>query len=356
MRHNNFDALRLVAALMVVHGHGWMLAGGPVAGLWNLPFHHVGLDIFFSISGYLVTGSWQRDPRFRDFLLKRALRILPGLAACVLVTVLVLGPAVTVMPVLSYLSSGLTWLYLTNMGFLLQLRLPGVFGHAGPDDAVNGSLWSLMPEFCCYLTVPLLALLQGRTRHAALLALAAVAGGISIVLFHGHVRPWPLVWNIDPKYALAEVPFFAVGGLYFLLEDRLVRAGRADGLWRTDLCLTFLIGNYVFSGWFGWGNLPFEWLTLPYLVISFGRMSLPVLRRAGRFGDASYGVYLYAFPIQQLVLEKLPGDRFPVVTCAILSIAAGLVSWHLVERPALRLASRLVRRPRLGLLPAGTAA
>ena len=342
MRHNNFDALRLLAALMVVHGHGWDLTGAPASGLWNLPFHRVGLDIFFSISGYLVTGSWERGPAFTEFLLKRSLRIFPGLVACVVLTAFVLGPIATTETLPRYFADG-GLLYLTNIALLLQLHLPGVFTHTPENAAVNGSLWSLAPEFCCYLTVPALALLRGRARLAALAVLATVAGAISVAVFAGTLPMLPLVWHADPKYALAEVPFFAMGGFYCLLERHMAARAAPDAIWRPDLCLGFLVLNDCVSTWFGWWNLPVEWLTLPYMVICFGRMALPVVRRAGRFGDASYGTYLYAYPIQKLVLVLVPRDPYPVVTCAALSLLAGLASWHLVERPAQRRGQRVVR-------------
>jgi peptidoglycan/LPS O-acetylase OafA/YrhL len=78
-RANNFDALRVIAALMVIYGHGCVLSGGRGPGLWGEPFARAGLDIFFSISGYLVTGSWERTPRIGPFLAKRGRRIFPGL-------------------------------------------------------------------------------------------------------------------------------------------------------------------------------------------------------------------------------------------------------------------------------------
>ena len=341
MRHNNFDALRLIAALLVVHGHGWDLTGTPAAGLWNLPVHRIGLDIFFSISGYLVTGSWERAPALGDFLLKRSLRIFPGLAACVALTAFVLGPIATTTGWAAYFRDG-GLLYLTNIALFLQLRLPGVFAHLPEHGAVNGSLWSLAPEFCCYLTVPALALLRGRVRLAASAPSAAIAGAVSVAMFDGTVPQAPLIWHADPKYALAEVPFFAVGGALALLERRVAD----EAFWRADLCLGFLVANYAVSAWFGWWNLPVEWATLPYLVVCFGRMALPVASRAGRLGDASYGTYLYAYPIQKIVLAAWPGDPLPVLTCAALSLGAGLLSWHAVERPAQRWGGRILRRRR----------
>jgi len=114
-RRNNFDALRVMAALMVIHGHGWALVDGVGSGLWGVPFARVGLDVFFSISGYLVMTSWERTPRLAPFLEKRVLRIFPGLIACVLVTVLVLGPLATRLGVAEYFRNAQTFRYLGNI-------------------------------------------------------------------------------------------------------------------------------------------------------------------------------------------------------------------------------------------------
>lgn len=331
-RHNNFDALRVMAALMVIHGHGWVLAGFQGPGLWGVPFGRVGLDVFFSISGYLVTASWERTPRLPAFLAKRVLRIFPGLAACVLLTVLVMGPLATRLPLADYATDHRTFLYLANIALLNELFLPGVFEGMGERGAVNGSLWSLLPEFACYLSVPLLAVVAGRRRPAVLAVLAFLIGGLGVYLFYGYAGPAPRLYNVDLKYAFVEVPFFFIGGALQLLERRF-----GDRLWRADACLLFFSGNYFISTWFGWWNLPFEWLTVPYMVLCFGRMSLPVIRRAGRFGDLSFGLYLYAFPVQQLVLAFLPGAAFPVLLCTAITAGLAFLSWHLVERPALRL-------------------
>jgi peptidoglycan/LPS O-acetylase OafA/YrhL len=341
-RRNNFDALRVTAALMVIHGHGWVLAGGPGPGLWGVPFARVGLDVFFSISGYLVTGSWERTPALLDFLAKRALRIFPGLIACVLATVLVLGPLATRLPLAEYAASGGTYRYLANIALLNELFLPGVFEGLRERGAVNGSLWSLLPEFTCYLTVPILATLTQRrgplVRPWLLAVLAAACGGVGLYLFEGYAGPPLRIYNLDLKYALVEAPFFLVGSALRLLD------GRVRDLWRADLCLLFFLANYAVSAWLDWWNIPLEWFTLPYMVIAFGRMSLPVAREAGRFGDLSYGLYLYAFPVQQLVLAFMPGLAYPVLTCVLLTLPLAFLSWYLVERPALRW-KRLRPRP-----------
>lgn len=330
-RRNNFDALRVMAALMVIHGHGWVLAGDQGPGLWGVPFARIGLDVFFSISGYLVTGSWERMPAFPAFIEKRVLRIFPGLIACVVVTVFVVGPLASRLPLQEYFLSGQTYRYLANLALRNELFLPGVFSDLRERGAVNGSFWSLLPEFICYLTVPLLAVCLGRRRPGALALLAACIGGAGLYLFYFHQGPTIYIYNLDLRYALVEAPLFFVGAALKLLDERY-----GEQLWRADCCLLFFVANYLVSSWLDWWNIPLEWFTLPYMVICFGRMSLPVARDAGRFGDLSYGLYLYAFPIQQLVLTLIPGTPLPVMTCVAVTAPVAFASWHLVERPALR--------------------
>jgi len=326
---NNFDFLRCVAAIVVIYGHGWTLSGAGGAGLWGVPFARIGLDVFFAISGYLVTGSWERAPRLGRFLANRSLRIFPGLIACVLLSALVLGPLVTTLPAADYLSDGRTWGYLRNIALYQQLRLPGVFDTLREGGAVNGSLWSLLPEFLCYLTVPVLGLLPRRPRLAALAVGGVACGGIGLWLFEGYGGPSFRLYSASIEYMLVQVPFFFAGAGLRLLE------GRGTALYRTDLALLCFTLNYGVSSWLGWQCIPLEWLTTPYMVITFGRLSAPLLCQVSRWGDCSYGLYLYAFPVQQLVLERLPADRYPIWTCVAATVPLALLSWHLVERPAL---------------------
>ena len=265
---------------------------------------------------------------------------MPGLAACVVATVLLLGPFATRLPLRDYAANGDTHRYFANIAFLNELFLPGVFDGLRERGAVNGSLWSILPEFCCYLTVPLLAVLPARLRLGALPVLAAAIGAAGVYLFYFYASPTIYIYHLDIKYAFVEVPFFFVGSLLRLVERRF-----GERLWRADACLLFFVANYTVSSWFDWWNLPLEWFTLPYMVIGVGRMSLPVVRRAGRFGDISYGLYLYAFPVQQAVLAFMPGLSFPILTCVALTVPLALLSWHLVESPALRWSHR-VPRPR----------
>ena len=337
-RDNNFDFLRLFAALMVIYGHGWVLSTNTGPGFWGVPFARVGLDIFFSISGYMITASWVRTPRLRPFLVKRALRIMPGLIGCVLFSVFILGARLTSLPLLDYLTDHNTLKYLNNILLRSTLYLPGVFTGLKQGGAVNGSLWSLFPEVLCYLTVPVFALLAIRLRMWALGLAGVLAGTGGLWLFYGTDAAWIGFYNADLKYLLVTVPFFFIGGLYRLLGERI------PGFYRADVALLGYTLNWMVSSWYGWWDIPVEWVTLPYMVLCFGRMSMPVLRRAGRFGDLSYGMYLYAFPVQQVILGARPDFGYPILACMVLTVPLAVLSWHLVERPALLLGVRLRAR------------
>ena len=330
---NNFDALRLLGAFMVVVGHGEMLTGQRISVLWGIQASHVGLDIFFAISGYLVTDSFERAPAIRGFFAKRALRIFPGLIVCVLASMFVLGPVLTTLPLRTYFASHNTWKYIENIVLWAQLYLPGVFNGAPLGGAVNGSLWSLTPEFICYLTVPLLALLPWMLRIIGLAVAAVCLGALSLWLFTYQVNVGHYVWNADAKYMLAEMPFFFIGGLLRMVQARL------PGLFRGDFAIIALLSNYVVSSIWGSWNVPFEWFTLTYAVISFGLMRTPILQDAARFGDLSYGLYIYAFPAQQWIIRHWLGQA-PILRCVAISLVLALLSWHVVEQPALRLKVR----------------
>ena len=160
-RHNNFDLLRLLAALSVIFSHAFLLAensqdhdplmiltgGQAILGL-------AGVFVFFTISGYLISQSFEATPSPFVFLAKRALRISPGLFGCLIVCVFAIGPLVTNLPPGEYLAKPETWLFLLHNAVLdiHYNRLPGVvFWPGNIGGIVNGPLWSLPCEALLYL-------------------------------------------------------------------------------------------------------------------------------------------------------------------------------------------------------------
>lgn len=319
-RRNDFDALRLAAALAVLVGHAWPLTGVPAAPrLGGHLIYHDAVYVFFAVSGFLITSSWMRSPRPLGYLRNRALRILPALAVVVLVTVFVLGPLVTTST--GYFAEPATWGYLGNIALVAQYELPGVFA-GNPVGAVNGSLWTLGAEVACYLGVLVIGLLVRRgaaLAFAALLVALVVASLVPDALPHGVAA------------VTTAMAFFAGGAV--LAHPRATPFVRlAPAL--VALAVWLAVGML----WIDAGKV-LAWFVVPYVVVALGTRSTPIMRAAGRFGDFSYGLYLWGFPVQQLVVLALGPlalwlDLLVVVP---ITLALAVASWHLVERRALAL-------------------
>ncbi len=340
-RDNNFDAVRLLAALMVIVGHAWPLTGMShpplVAGL---KLFDLGVYVFFSLSGYLIATSWARSPRVVPFLLRRVFRIFPALAVLVLVTVLVLGPLVSTLGPGGHFTDPGTWAYLRNLTLVPVYTLPGVFLSNPIEGTVNGSLWTLGPEFLCYLGVLALGVLALRMRHpgwwrVGMTTLVGVA--LAAALLAPGVAPRGM------RDFLGVLVFFAGGAVLSELERR-----GFVGVLRSPV--TVLV---VVVAWLAAGALLAEqaavalaWLVLPFLVVAVGSRSIPFVRSAGRFGDLSYGLYLWAFPVQQTV--ELLAPELPLVADILVVVvvtgALALASWWLVERRAIALGRLLGER------------
>ncbi len=343
-RDNDFDAIRLLAACAVLVGHAFPLTGMPHPPLLaGLKLFDLGVYVFFSLSGFLIATSWRRAPRVVPFLLKRVFRIFPALVLLVLVTTFVLGPLVSAVGAAGYFADAGSWAYLGNLTLVPVYSLPGVFLENPVDAIVNGSLWTLGPEFLCYLGVLGVGLLAHRSAQpgAQRLALFAALGLVAVVVL--------LVPDVAPRGSrdvLTVLVFFAGGAV--LAEAEAL--GMPAALRRLPVLLALTVG-WIAAGAF----LPepaavaLAWVVLPCLVVGWGGRSTPVVRRAARFGDLSYGLYLWGFPVQQTVVLLLPGLPLPVdiLLVAVMTGALALASWWLVERRAIGLGRRLGDRFRM---------
>lgn len=342
-RDNDFDAIRLLAALAVLVGHAWPLTGMTerplVAGL---KLFDLGVYVFFSLSGYLIATSWARSPRVVPFLLRRVFRILPALVVVVLVTTFVLGPLVSTLGVPGYFGDPGSWAYLRNVTLVPVYTLPEVFVGHPVDGTVNGSLWTLGPEFLCYLGVLGTGLLALGVRVPAVRLAVPVLVGIAaaVVLLVPGAAPRGM------RDVLTVIVFFAGGAVISEAERR----GLAAPLRSRWLPLVVAAGWLVAGAFLAEREaVALAWVVLPFLVIALGSRSTPVVRRAGRFGDLSYGLYLWGFPVQQTVVLLAP-DLPLAVDILVVALVAGLLalaSWWLVERHAIALGRRLGERFRM---------
>lgn len=305
---NSFDLLRLLAATTVIAFHASALAGHTPWSMDQINLGALGVGAFFVISGYLVTDSRLRSASLGAFLAKRVLRIEPGLIASLIVTALVLGAFATSLPLGEYLRRREVYLYVAKNALLYpaDYGLPRVFEHNPLPMVVNGSLWTLRVEFTLYLGLGLLGAV-GLLRTAVMGALALGFAGAALILQAAPgVVPSALA---HPGLIGSQYAFLFCAGALLRLIDRSLPA------W--TLASAFLLFT------------PAWMLGLPILVIWLGNR--PSIRLPA---DLSYGLYIYAFPIQQWLASH---GQLSVWTSLAATLPFAAASWLLVEGPALRL-------------------
>ena len=325
-RRNSFDALRLLAAWLVILGHGFILSGSserlPLVG--GMDVSVIGVSIFFSISGFLIWKSWASANTWHDFVSARVLRIFPALVLVVVLTTFLLGPLVSELSPEAYFSSSGTYQYLINaVIFDPQYLLPGVFENLPVTDAVNGSLWTLRAEMLCYIAVPLAAILPRKIQPTVLLlaALFLIAIGTNTEL---------QVAGANFSVASVYWGFFAMGS--FLASIKF--SGRAGFLIASVSIILWAVSSF--------SKIPalqvLACMSFAVAVIAVGLMDIPGIRHVAHFGDFSYGMYLVAFPVQQSLLVIMPGQPplLYVLIVTVISLFLGWGIWHLVEARAMR--------------------
>ncbi len=339
-RRNNFDFLRLAAAVSVMFSHAFLISEGTEAHepfLWltgrQCILGLVAVFVFFVISGYLVTASFQRNPAPWRFTRQRMLRIYPGLIVNIALCALVLGPIVTTLPLREYFTSPVLAEYLVASLSLSPVapKLPGsVFADNPVGLVVNGSLWTLRYEIMMYAMVLILGL--ARLLRPSV-AIALVMAGIVAVGFEkqltrfGDLGEW--AWFLG---------FFASGMVMYLWRDHI-----RFTWWGATIAIAALA---VFT-WLDSLIMLFP-LAGAYLAIGFANRCDRRLNYARHVGDLSYGVYIYGWPAEALVMYLSGGTAaWWQVFFGGLAIAIPLawLSWHLIEKRALRWRGAVAGRP-----------
>lgn len=326
---NNFNLIRLLAAWLVLFSHAYHLSGAgaaePLLRLTEgrMTLGTLALGVFFSISGYLVTASAYARGSFLSFLGARLRRLFPALAVALVLSALALGPAVSTLDAAQYFSSWAPLLYvLCNLSlFHPQYGLPGVFEASPYGAVVNAALWILPIEFslCLAVGASVLALRALGLRRRALIPLLAAGAGC--------LASWFFALRGSPSGAALLIPYFMLGAACRLGGDRLPFKGAAAAALLAAAALGALADLRIFP-------------VLASCAISYGTLWLArhptwvVPSWAGRIGAPAYGVYLFAFPVQQTVvalgLARTPYMLSLIATLLVLPLA--WASWHGVER------------------------
>jgi peptidoglycan/LPS O-acetylase OafA/YrhL len=321
---NNFDAIRIVAAALVLYSHHFALTGQSEPKF--LGTHSLGglaVIIFFVISGYLVTASWYRDPNLWRFTLRRVLRIWPALTVVVLLSAYGLGAWVTELPLRDYLAHGATADYLQALAMKIHFVLPGVFNNNPFPSSVNGSLWTIPLEVRCYIVLGLAGLL-GLLKYRPIF-LASIALYMAWYLFRSNADVMGFV-----HYGRELSAFFLAGAALQALESSW---SRRPALW------ALVLGGTSALTWSMGGHFTSLLIGLPFAILYVATSATPYIRRAGRWGDPSYGIYLFAFPIQQTIILYLwpqGGFWYTLALALLITVACAYASWHLIEKQALK--------------------
>lgn len=339
---NNFDFCRFWLAIVVIFSHSFGVTQGdernePVGLLTSgqLGAGRIAVCCFFAISGLLITQSWMRSRSVTSYLVKRVLRIYPGFVVAVLIGLFVVAP----------IGSGQfeqsphnLLVLLVNLATLRDCHVAHVFPNNPYPGLVNGSLWSIPYEVRCYLLLIVMGGigLLGKYKRAMIpLLICLVAGS---VVYRSRAVPilergaFAAVFGRPSAWCVA-LPYFVMGTAFHVFRHRI----RFSGPLAAIAVVAFAIASVLPPA----GRVVFPF-AITYLLFWFAYHPSVRLHEWSRYGDFSYGTYLYACPIQQLLALRLPGIS-PMMLFAIatpLSVMAGVVSWHVVEKYFLGLKHR----------------
>lgn len=332
-KDNCFDTARLVAALMVMFAHQSVLSGLDEPSIFGFGgISGTAVAIFFSISGFLVSRSAMRSDNFIVFMGKRVRRIFPALIPCAIFMYVIVGGIVNDWNT-RYLLSGDIVTNIIKTIYFIPVTNDGIssaFKHPG----LNGSLWTLPLEFMCYLFVSVFVSIWKDKRVFILLFIISFIAAIFFQLSSYKVSIFYIPAWLFPLRAMA----FFFGAILAMYIDAW---NRIDIKLPLAVCLTLFMYTTM--------SFTLEYSVIRYIVISFLTISVcvsfgdPLVK--GRF-DYSYGIYIYAFPIQQLVINyTYLGVYSGLVLTACITLLMASLSWHFVE-------SRFVTRSNLSKVTA----
>lgn len=339
---NSLTFIRLFLASLVVFTHSYTLGGfgpDPLLNNCRITFSRIAVEGFFALSGFLIARSFLRSSSIRRYMWHRFLRIFPAFWVCLLVISFVISP------VIYYLQhGGFNDIELRNNQFIDYFRsnfllainkqeINGVFPGNPGTSAINGSLWTLFPEFLYYLSVPLLSLMALFNKRKKILLLF-----FGVLLFTnamegyllGYFYAYPIIGISRTLFEMQKLfAYFLGGALLFIYSDKVAFNRSILGILIFTLILSVYLKLYNAIG-------P---LVLPFVII--GLSSVIPFSFFEKYGDYSYGLYIYSFPVQQtiyfLLNRNISSPLVFFIFSLFFSIPLAWLSWHLVEKPCLSL-------------------
>lgn len=325
-RHNCFDVIRLIASLAVLVSHQYPISGRVEPSFFGLTsIGSVAVIAFFAISGYLITASWMSCKSTLAYLNKRCRRLFPGLFVCSLLMVYFAAPVFGLYNQKAFVMS---WYSIESLYSyaLLQFQIPFTNGFTSGyhlPNSVNGSLWTLKFEFIDYILIAAVLFLNKKPLTCAigLLVISLLAYTVCVMTFD----KTPGAYNIhELEYYIYRGSMltvsFAIGSVFYFTRNTMTTSYIP---WVISVALVVASVAFDFFHAFMVG---FSILIL-LIGVTFNEKII-----AGRF-DYSYGIYIYAFPVQQIVVNEMHYAFYEsMALSALITILLGAASWHLVEK------------------------
>lgn len=341
-KDNNFNLIRFIAATLVLYSHSFPLTatgGGyePLFKLVGMSWGSVAVDAFFVTSGFLIASSFFERKSFLAFIWARILRIYPALILAVLFCALIVGAMFTTYGLSSYLSDPQTHGYILKNSYLLsgvKFSLPGVFADNPYKNAVNGSLWTLPYEIKMYALLALIGSVVVYVQKylgKPLLKVFFLVMTVIVILLN-------IVYHFQNNTTEHSVRFFAAffaGASFYLYREHVFLSSKAFLMFGALLLFSSIQQDLFFVVYS---------LSLPYLLLYLAYVPSGMVRGFNKMGDYSYGIYIYAFPVQQSVAAMMPhiSVQAMAVTSFVITFLLAFGSWHGVEKKCLKMKGRYV--------------
>jgi peptidoglycan/LPS O-acetylase OafA/YrhL len=333
-KNNNFDFLRFLFALLVVISHSYPLSGSSESSQWiyqvtngQIVLAQIGLSGFFIISGYFIFQSLKRSNSIIDYFKKRFLRLFPALIVVLFLT-MVLVPFVYKSETPFFQNAAIYTYFPNNLSlYHLQPSIKGIFD-TNSYHAINGSLWTIRYEFSLYIALSLLFFF--RKQKWVLFSLISFAFLLFYTIYNFYLTRFSssTLFGIQGYHLLNLGTFFIAGSLLSSMQfERLKYKKLILGVVLFILFLSLFLNEYN----------SVKHIILPIIIMLIGFMPLPFISTFGKFGDMSYGIYIYSFPIQQTLMYFFKMNTYTLMfTSVLLSISFGFLSWHWIEKRALK--------------------
>lgn len=335
-RINNITFLRLLAAISVIigHSHAIVFNGGQDIVTKITGYAHIGgvaVDFFFLLSGFLVTSSLVKNGIIH-YLVSRSFRLIPALWVYLLITVLIIGPILTKLEIKEYFLDKQTWKYLINIGSAYQAEyfLPSVFNENN-NKAVNGSIWSIVIEIRVYFYL-LIFYIFGIFKNRYLFN--SIAAIFVVLVWSGVIS----IFGITGKTDLHVAFLFLIGSFIYVNKDFIYISP-----------IYMLVALAIAAITHGTENFQYSYI----LVITGIFCSITFMKNFSwldKYGDYSYGIYLWGWPVQQICAQIFPKSSYliNIILSIPITILFAIISWHYIEEPALMLKNKFIKKIKNG--------